>query len=369
MKKNKVCHITSAHPDGDVRIFHKECVSLAKEGYDVSLVIPNTASRIENGVNIVSFIYKPTSRLSRFTKSVNLAYKKALELDADIYHLHDPELLRIAVKLKKKGKKVIYDAHEDLPRQILSKEYLKPIVRKLISSRIEKYENKVAKKLDVIVTATPYIRNRFLKVNPNSIDINNFPIIKELLFDFEYDHKKGNKICYVGGITTVRGINELLEALEGSECSLLLAGDFLENGLRDSIINKNAWNKVEELGFLTREEVVNVYKKSKLGIVTLHPISNYYVSLPVKMFEYMAAGLPLIASNFPLWKDIILENNAGLCVDPMSPIEIGEAINYILNNPKEAKKMGENGRKMVIEKYNWDIEKKKLIGLYQELSK
>ena len=167
MKKNKVCHITSAHPDGDVRIFHKECVSLAAEGYDVSLVIPNTESRIESGVNIVSFVYKPSSRLSRFTKSVNLAYKKALELDADIYHLHDPELLRIAAKLKNKGKKVIYDAHEDLPRQILSKKYLKPIVRKLISSRIEKYENKVVKKLDAIVTATPYIRDRFLKVNKN----------------------------------------------------------------------------------------------------------------------------------------------------------------------------------------------------------
>ena len=281
--------------------------------------------------------------------------------------LHDPELLRIAVKLKKKGKKVIYDAHEDLPRQILSKEYLKPIVRKLISSRIEKYENKVAKKLDVIVTATPYIRNRFLKVNPNSIDINNFPIIKELLFDFEYDHKKGNKICYVGGITTVRGINELLEALEGSECSLLLAGDFLENGLRDSIINKNAWNKVEELGFLTREEVVNVYKKSKLGIVTLHPISNYYVSLPVKMFEYMAGGIPVVASNFPLWEEIITKNDAGICVDPLNTDAISNAINYLIDNPDKAKKMGENGKRMVIEKYNWNQEKLKLIKLYNDL--
>ena len=98
MRKNKVCHITSAHPDGDVRIFHKECVSLAEEGYDVSLVIPNTESRIENGVNIVSFIYKPTSRLSRFTKSVNLAYKKALELDADIYHLTRPGITKNSCK-------------------------------------------------------------------------------------------------------------------------------------------------------------------------------------------------------------------------------------------------------------------------------
>jgi glycosyltransferase involved in cell wall biosynthesis len=368
VKEIKVCHITSAHPDGDVRIFHKECVSLAEEGYDVSLVIPNAEPRVENGVNIVSFIYKPSSRLSRFTKSVNLVYNKAIEVNADIYHLHDPELLRIAVKLKKKGKKVIYDAHEDLPRQILSKQYLKPVLRKLISSRIERYENKVAKKLDAIVTATPYIRDRFLKVNPRTTDINNFPILKELLIDFDYNEKTQNEICYVGGITTVRGINELIASIKHVDGTLLLAGKFLEVGLKD-LLEKNAnWKKVKELGFLSRSEVKDVYERSKLGVVTLHPISNYYVSLPVKMFEYMAAGIPVVASKFPLWESIITKNNAGLCVDPMNPIEIGEAINYILNNPKEAKIMGENGRKMVIEKYNWDIEKKKLINLYKQLS-
>jgi hypothetical protein len=181
VKKIKVCHITSVHPDGDVRIFHKECISLAEEGFEVSLVVPNTTSRMENGISICSFSYKPSSRISRFTKSVNLAFKKAIEQDADIYHLHDPELLRIALKLKKRGKKVIFDAHEDLPQQILSKKYIKKFLRKPLSNFIGKYERKITSKLDAVITATPFIRDKFLKYNSNSIDINNFPLSKEIL--------------------------------------------------------------------------------------------------------------------------------------------------------------------------------------------
>ena len=371
MKEIKVCHITSAHPDGDVRIFHKECVSLAEEGYDVSLVIPNTESRIENGVNIVSFIYKPSSRLSRFTKSVNLAYKKAIEVNADIYHLHDPELLRIALKLKKKGKKVIFDAHEDLPKQILSKKYINKYLRKPVSKAIEKYEKRVTSKLDAVVTATPFIRDKFLQYNKNSIDINNFPLSREILIDEkqESNHKKNN-ICYIGGITEIRGIKELVNALEyAPKITLKLAGTFSPLSYKDVISKIKSWNQVDELGFIDRDESLALKNNSIAGLVTFYPEQNHINAQPNKIFEYMASGLPVIGSKFPFWEEIITKNNAGLCVDPMNPIEIGEAINYILNNPKEAKIMGENGRKMVIEKYNWDIEKKKLIELYKDLSK
>ena len=371
MKKNKVCHITSAHPDGDVRIFHKECVSLAEEGYDVSLVIPNTESRIDKGVNIVSFIYEPSSRLSRFTKSVNLAYKKAIAVNADIYHLHDPELLRIALKLKKKGKKVIFDAHEDLPRQILSKKYINKYLRKYVSKAIEKYEKRVTSKLDAVVTATPFIRDKFLLYNKNSIDINNFPLSREILVDEkqETNHKENN-ICYIGGITEIRGIKELVNALEyAPKIRLKLAGEFSPKSFKDTVSKVKGWNQVDELGFIGRNESLALKNNSIAGLVTFYPEQNHINAQPNKIFEYMASGLPVIGSKFPFWEEIITKNNAGLCVDPMSPIAIGEAINYILNNPNEAKIMGENGRKMVIEKYNWDIEKKKLIDLYQELSK
>jgi len=367
MSSISVCHLTSVHKDGDVRIFHKECVSLVEAGYRVSLIIPNTSTRIEKDVNIISFEAPKGNRLTRMTKTVNIVYKMAIEVNADIYHFHDPELLRIAKKLKRKGKIVVYDVHEDLPRQLLSKKYLKPIIRRTLSKFIEKYENKVSSKLDAVITATPFIRDRFLSINKNTIDVNNFPILKELLIDFPYEEKMENNICYVGGIEPTRGIKELVQSLESTNVKLLLAGSFSSIAFQEEVSQTPSWKQVNEMGFLTRKGVRDVYTQSKIGIVTLHPLPNYLDALAVKMFEYMAGGIPVIASNFPLWKTIIEDNNAGICVDPLKPKEISDAINYLISNPEKAKEMGENGKKMVIEKYNWDNEKKKLIDLYKRL--
>ena len=86
------------------------------------------------------------------------------------------------------------------------------------------------------------------------------------------------------------------------------------------------------------------------------------------MFEYMAAGIPVVASNFPLWKEIIEENKCGICVEPANVEQISDAVNYLLNNPEEAQRMGANGRKAVEEKYNWNNEAKTLLQLYCDLS-
>ena len=363
----KVAHLTSVHKDLDVRIFWKECVSLANEGYEVYQIIPNTKTRIFHNVQILSFQHQPKRRIGRIIGTVNRVLKKALEIDADIYHLHDPELLRIALKLKRKGKIVIYDSHEDLPRQVLAKDWIPKGIRNIISKRVEKFENKRIKKIDGVIAATPFIKDRFIQVNTNTIDINNFPILDELIINQDYTDKKENNICYVGGITTVRGITELIEALEHVDAKLLLAGNFDSKSLRSELMQKRSWSKVEELGFLSREEVKNTYLKSKVGIVTLHPIINYLDAYPVKMFEYMAAGLPVIASNFPLWKEIVEVNKTGICVDPLDPKTISDAINRILKNPKEAAEMGRNGKALVLTKYNWEIERQKLITFYAQL--
>jgi len=367
--KLHICHLTSVHPQEDVRIFEKECTSLSKK-YVVTFIVVNGTSTIKNNVNIIGLPVAYSGRLSRFTKAVNELYKKAIELNADVYHFHDPEILRVAKKLQKAGKKVIYDVHEDLPRQILAKPYLKSFIKKPLSRLIERYENKIAAQLDGIITATPFIKDRFLKLNKNTIDINNFPILEELLLDIDYTSKTGNEICYVGGITKIRGIAELIKAIGSvnqEDFKLNLAGHFQESDLKEELKKEKAWNQVTEHGFLNRAQVKDIYKDSKIGIVTLHPVVNYLDSLPVKMFEYMAAGLPVIASDFPLWKTIIEENNCGLCIDPLNPNEIANAINRLLNNPKEAQEMGENGKKLVLEKYNWKIEEAKLLTFYNAL--
>lgn len=366
--KTKITHLTSVHPRYDTRIFFKECSSLAKiNNYDVSLIVAdNLGDEEKNDIKIVD-VGKLHGRINRIFKTTKKVLKKAIELDSDIYHLHDPELIPLGLKLKKLGKKVIFDSHEDVPKQLLGKPYLNKFILKVLSQTYLFYENKICKKFDYIITATSFIRDKFLKINSNSLDINNFPIVMELSAEISWTNKK-NEVCYIGGITKIRGIKEIVKTMEYTQnIKLNLAGTFSEKDIENEVKNYNGWQNVNELGFLNREEVANVLYKSKVGLVTLHPIVNYQDALPVKMFEYMLAGIPVISSNFPLWEDIVEGNNCGLCVNPLNPKEIADAIGYLIDNPDIAKEMGENGRRAVEEKYNWKIEERKLFQLYERL--
>ncbi len=363
----KVCHLTSVHHRNDTRIFYKELPALAEAGFNVSVIVADGKGNEQRPGYFIYDAGNSTNRLQRLILTTKKVFKKALELDADIYHFHDPELLLTGKKLKIKGKKVIYDAHEDVPRQILSKYWINKNIRKIISFATERFENSVCKKLDFIITATPFIRERFLKINPNVLDINNFPVL-----DFEKESpdwsNRENKVCYIGSLTKVRGITELVKSLSYNEgITLELGGTFSPEEYRNEIIKTEGWNRVTEYGFVNRETANIIMASSIAGIVTLHPIINYTDSFPVKMFEYMAAGIPVIASDFPLWKEIVEDNNCGICVNPLDPVQIADAINYINKNPQQAEKMGRNGLKMVEEKYNWEIEKKKLISIYSKL--
>ncbi|MBD3807848.1 MAG: glycosyltransferase family 4 protein [Epsilonproteobacteria bacterium] len=366
----KITHLTSAHPRFDTRIFIKMCSSLAKiENYEVNLIVAdNKGDEVKNGINIFD-VGKSSGRINRIFKTTQKVYQKAIELDSDIYHLHDPELIPIGLKLKKMGKKVIFDAHEDVALQILSKSYMNIILRRVLSKSFLVFEKYAFKKFDFLITATPHIRDKFLKINKKCMDINNYPKLEE--FDFDIDiTKKENAVCYIGSIAAVRGIKEIVRAMEFTHgIKLLLAGDFRERDVENEVKSYDGWNKVEELGFVDRTGVVNVLSRSRAGLVTLHPIINYQDALPVKMFEYMAAGLPVVATNIPLWKSIIDDAKCGICVNPFNPKEIAEAIDYIVSHPEIAKEMSKNGKKAVLEKYNWDIEEVKLFGVYKGLCK
>lgn len=366
----RVCHITTVHFYMDTRILHRECVSLAQKGWEVHLIVANQQSVEFKGVKIHNVESAAEGRLQRMWQTANLALKKALEIDAAIYHIHDPELLRIAGKLRRMGKKVIYDSHEHVPHQIRNKKYLPAWLRPVIATVFEWYENRMARRMSAIVTATDNVRDRFRKLNARTVDINNYPRFDVLYVEEDWS-KKWRDVVYVGLINEIRGIREMLDALAlpgDPSWTLTLVGYFERESQEDAMKQHPGWKKVRFMGRQAREQVAESLATSKIGIVTFLSAPNHDDNQPNKLFEYMAAGIPVVCSHFERWKKIVETAHCGICVDPSSPQAIAEAVRWLLTHQEEARAMGLNGRRAMENQYNWNTEEAKLHQLYLDLA-
>lgn len=367
MNQVKVCHLTSVHSANDGRIFKKQCTSLAKAGYDVYLIAPDAKSEEINQVKIIGVPVKKEGRIYRMFQLTNEIYKKALDLNAEIYHFHDPELLPIGLKLRKKGKKVIFDSHEDVPQLILSKVYIPWVFRFIISYFYSKYERWIIRQLNATVSVNESIVNRLKESNLNSVVVSNYP---EVCFS-DYNVEKENTICFAGAINEGylhHRVIEVLDKIDGIRYCLAGQSDpqYLER-----LKQLPGWKKVDYYGIIPFSEVLMLYSKSKIGIA-IHDytpnVGGKEGSLGIlKNFEFMSAGIPVICTDFNVWQKIIEEEECGICVSPDNSAEIETAIRYLIDNPKEAARMGSNGQKAVMRKYNWQSEEQKLLMLYKKL--
>jgi len=107
--------------------------------------------------------------------------------------------------------------------------------------------------------------------------------------------------------------------------------------------------------------------QSRCGLVVMHDTPSHREALPVKLFEYMSAGLPVIASSIPKWQSIVEEHRCGLVVDPLDIDEIAAAIEWIFEHPEEAEAMGERGREAVEDQFQWSSQGEKLISFYDKI--
>jgi len=365
----KVCHLTSVHARYDARIFQKECRSLSNAGYDVSLVVADgKGDDVIDNIKIFD-VGIEQNRINRFFNTIKKVKEKAIALNCDIYHFHDPELIFTGLSLKKLGKKVIFDMHENVPADISEKEYIPGILRKPLSFIYEKLENYSVKRFNGIVSTRQSINDRLTKYNNNIGLVTNFP---EIVTKIEKTETSLKTICFAGAIVPNWRHKEIIQAIENiDDVRYLLAGP-ADTKYLDELKSLKGWNKVDYLGVVPFKDVIEMYKKATIGVAVYIYCKNMDGTTGnlanTKLFEFMNWEIPIVCTDYTLWKEIVVEQeNCGVCVNPYNIDSIATGIKYILDNPELAKQMGKRGRLAMINKFNWQSQEKILLNLYNNV--
>jgi glycosyltransferase involved in cell wall biosynthesis len=292
---------------------------------------------------------------------------RALSIRARVYHFHDPELIPAGILLRALGKRVLYDVHEDVAADILDKQYLPRWTRGALARIIDVGERLAARGLSGVVAATPAIARRFPAAR--SVVVQNFPLPSEVAPTNGPPYvRRLPVVVYVGLIRELRGAVEMVRAVSEvpahQRVRLVLAGRFDPPALEARVRALQGWRQVDYRGVLSRAGVRQAFAEARLGLVLFHPRPNHVESQPNKLFEYMAAGLPVVASRFPLWQQIVEGTGCGLVVDPLDPRAIAAAIQWLLEHSAEAEAMGARGREAVRDRFNWQCEETTLLECY-----
>lgn len=363
MAAMRVLHLASQHPADDVRIFLKECRSLARAGYDVHYVAPDAADRERDGVQLHGFPLPGGWRPLQIARRLRRVWQVARPLRPDLVHFHEPVLLPVALLLKRGGARVVYDVHEDHLAALEDS----PYSERWKQAGLRLFEAVARRACDGFVAATPAIA-RHLPPG-KTVELLNYALPEEFA-ELPPAAANGANVVYVGIITAGRSLREMVEAaerLQDPAARLLLAGSFVPPELEQEARALPGWQRVDYVGALGRREVAERLAGARAGLVLFQPQPNHTEALPNKLFEYMAAGLPVVASDFPFWRSVLEEVDCAIWVDPTDPDGIAAAIDGLLADGERAREMGRRGAAAVRERLNWEHEAPKLVELYERL--
>ncbi len=375
-----VVHLTTVHPRTDSRITGKEARTLAAHlPHRVILMVADGqghVARADDPLQIHDLGQLTGGRLARVFTGSRRAFRALRELRPDVVHFHDPELIPLGLLLRAIGIKVIYDVHEDVPRQVFSKYYLAWPVRYVVAGAMALLELVCARAWTALVPATPLIAKTPVLAGRfpahKTVVVHNFPILSEIAVpDAPPYASRPPSVAYLGGIERVRGAEEMIRAFDAlgdlPDARLDLAGWFSPPGLEAELRALPGWRAVTFHGEVDRRGIARILSRTRAGVVVLHPEPTHIESYPIKLFEYMAAGVPVIASDFPVWRRILDDAGCGILVDPRDPAAIAGAIRWVLTHPEEAEAMGRRGRAAAEQRYSWNSEATHLLALYDRV--
>lgn len=363
--------LSSIHPCFDVRIFQKEARSLSQAGYDVTLVaVGDFPEQVVEGVRVLG-LPKPARRFLRTLNWWRIV-RFALGDKADLYHFHDPDLLLPSLLIKALTRRpIIYDVHENYPQDILTKEWLPAPMRGFLSTGFRLFEDTVVRLMDGVVVVNQHLAQRF-QGKSRVVIVRNYSRLEPFLDSGAPRESAKPYFVYAGRISDDRGIYECLQALETlaeAPATLLCAGTIghVANGEFRRLLDGSPHPRFEYLGLLPYGQIPPLFKGALAGLLCFQPTPNNLLGTPNKLFEYMSAGIPVIASDFPFLREVIEEAQCGLLVRANDVGQIASAMASLLRDREEVARMGQNGLRAARERYNWQVEERKLLALYQTL--
>jgi glycosyltransferase involved in cell wall biosynthesis len=366
----KVVHVTTVHPVTDNRIFYKECLTLRDAGYQIVLVAPHRCDEVIDGVQVRG-LPAAHNRWDRASRLSRLALAICRKEDADIYHFHDPELMPSMARLARAGKPVIYDMHENIVKDMRTKRHVAAPLRPVLSTYFRLRMRDWLRGMHVVFAERSY-HSDYPWLTRYTV-VENMPRAEQLLsVEVEYGAKPA--LAYLGSVTARRGSRTMLEVirqlqLAGRSIGLECVGPATPSHRQEleGLAQERGLKQVQLHGRLEPDAAWPIIAGCLGGLALLDDLPNYRGSLPTKLYEYMGLGLPVVTSDFPLYREIVDRHQCGICVNPADLPAIIDAVRRLLDNPAEAVAMGQRGREAVREHYTWDTEANKLLALYYSL--
>ena len=364
MVRSEIVHLSTAHSERDNRIYRKECVALQEAGMSVTYVVAGAPGSQNTSTHY--YLPRRAGRLGRMLRGPIDAWIALRNVQPKVLHVHDPELIPLAILWSRKnGRAAIYDAHEDLPKQVMGKPYLPSWSRRIVAASARRLESSADRHLHGIVAATPSIARNFR--NERTVLVQNFPWLREYVEPTVAREANRNTACYVGSVSHERGWRQMVDAVlsTSSTFTLTVAGPLTSAVVAD--LEHVPDDRVKYLGNLSADDVPALIADSAVGIVVLQPLPNYLESQPTKLFEYMASARPFVASDFPAWREMFGRYDCGIFVDPASPAAIAAALDRLAGDGTLAASLGANGRRALIENFTFEQQAAGLVRMSREL--